>query len=146
MFKSFFALASLLAVVAAGPLVIKDPAPSTTVHAGQRTVVALDVTPGLGGVDEVAIVIGIQSCNGHAPSGSCDGIDPTHNIGHVIFKGPFDPQVQAGSGRTDQLQSVTVEIPANFPKGAALITVAHFGLNIGVNPFIETVHNTVIVN
>lgn len=81
-------------------------------------------------MDEVAIVIGIRSCVGQAPAGTCNGIDPTHNIGQVIFKGPFDPQVQAGSGRTDQLQSVTVHIPDGFPQGPALITVAHFALNI----------------
>lgn len=44
MFTSFFAVASLLAAAAAGPLVIKDPAPFTTVRAGQNTVIDLDVT------------------------------------------------------------------------------------------------------
>ena len=90
------------------------------------TAKALTEQPGLSGVDEVAIVIGIQSCSGR----DCNTIDPTHNIGQVIFKGPFDPHVQAGSGRTDQLQSVTVRIPDGFPKGPAIITAAHFGLSI----------------
>ena len=121
--------------------------------------------PTLGASDEVAVVVGLRSCAGIAEPWTCDGVDPTHDVGTVLFKGPFSPQVQAGTGRSDLVQTVTVEVPSSFPKGAALLSVVHLALVVSAvlwnqreviervaelvhkanNPFLEVVHNTVFV-
>ena len=44
MFKSVLALAALVASVAAQGVIIKDPTPYTTLHAGQTIVVDVDRT------------------------------------------------------------------------------------------------------
>ncbi|KAI0687042.1 hypothetical protein C8Q76DRAFT_803738 [Earliella scabrosa] len=144
MFKSVLALAALIASVAAQGVIIKDPTPYTTLHAGQTIVVDVDRTPSLTGSTDVAVVIGLLTCNGLAEPWTCDGVDPRHNIGQVLFEGPFKPAIQPASGRSDLIQSFTLTVPPTFQKGAALLNVAHFGL-VGSNPFLEIVHNTVYV-
>ena len=80
---------------------------------------------------DVSVAIGLLSCAGRAPSGTCDGIDPTEELGTVLFAGPYTPHL-INSGSTTLVQNYTVTIPNDFPSGPALLSVAHFVL-VGVS-------------
>ena len=71
---------------------------------------------------------------GQAPAGTCDGIDPTQELGTVLFAGPYAPQA-ATPGGTTLVQNYTVTIPSDFPSGPALLSVPHFVL-VGVRAFL----------
>ena len=80
---------------------------------------------------DVSVAIGLLSCAGRAPSGTCDGIDPTEELGTVLFAGPYTPQL-VEHGDLTLVQNYTVTIPDDFPSGPALLSTAHFVL-IGVS-------------
>ena len=82
---------------------------------------------------DISVAIGLLSCAGRAPPGTCDGIDPTQELGTVLFAGPYAPQV-AVPGGTTLVQNYTVTIPSDFPSGPALLSVPHFVL-VGVRTF-----------
>ena len=65
---------------------------------------------------------------GQAAPWTCDGVNPANGLGSVLLKSLFTPQMVPGSGRTDLIQGFQVTVPEGFPKGAALITVAHYFL------------------
>ena len=81
----------------------------------------------LTGSTEVAVAIGLQSCVGLAPAGTCDGVNTTGDIGSPLFSGPYTPTI-AGHGRADLVQNFTVQVPSNFQIGPAILSVAHFAL------------------
>ncbi len=83
----------------------------------------------LTGSQDVSVAIGLLSCVGLAPSGSCDGVNPAGNLGRVLFSGPYAP-TPVGHGHADLAQNYTVQVPSNFELGHALLAVAHFGLII----------------
>ena len=79
-----------------------------------------------------------------------------------MFQGLYKPFLPPGASRSDLIQNFTVNLPADFPTGTALVSVAHFGLIIvsnqrykacscthnnikGVNPFLEVVNTTIFV-
>ncbi len=84
----------------------------------------------LTGSQEVSVAIGLLSCAGQAPPGTCDGIDTTEEIGTPLYAGPYTPQLRPGG--SDLFQNLTVAVPADFPSGAAALSVAHFSL-VGVS-------------
>ena len=75
------------------------------------------------------MAIGLLSCTGRAPPGTCDGLDTTQTFGSLLFAGEYHPVLVPGSeGRS---QNYTVAVPEGFKTGPALLSVAHFSL-IGV--------------
>ena len=75
------------------------------------------------------MAIGLLSCTGRAPPGTCDGLDTTQTFGSLLFAGEYHPVlVPGGEGRS---QNYTVVVPEGFKIGPALLSVAHFSL-IGV--------------
>ncbi|KAI1794784.1 hypothetical protein LXA43DRAFT_1058811 [Ganoderma leucocontextum] len=121
--KSAF-IAALLAGVAAGQtVVIGAPPPNSTFSPGDQVVVAVNKPNSLTNSRDVSVAIGLLSC---APAGTCDGIDPTQELGSVLFAGPYAPQAVPGS--TTLVQNYTVTIPSDFPSGPALLSVPHFVL------------------
>ncbi|PIL22941.1 hypothetical protein GSI_15637 [Ganoderma sinense ZZ0214-1] len=120
-------VAALLAGVAAAQTVaIGAPPPNSTFSPGDQFVVEVNKPDSLTNSQDVSVAIGLLSCAGRAPSGTCDGIDPTQELGTVLFAGPYAPQAPPGS--TTLVQNYTVTVPADFPSGPALLSVPHFVL------------------
>ena len=78
----------------------------------------------LTGSEEVAIVIGLQSCS----SGPC--MPPSSIMGTILYNGPFTPVYH--EPYLAPYQNFTVEVPSSFETGTALIGVVHVTL-IGVS-------------
>ena len=88
---------------------------------------------------DVSVAIGLLPCAGRAPAGTCDGIDPTQELGTVLFAGPYTPQAVPGS--TTLVQNYTVTVPSDFPSGPALLSVPHFVL-VGVRACVRLSRGT----
>ncbi|PIL22942.1 hypothetical protein GSI_15638 [Ganoderma sinense ZZ0214-1] len=134
---AIFALVSLVASAAAQSVVIAAPAPSTTLSLGESFVVDVDRPASLTGSQEVAVAIGLRTC-----LGSCTGLNATSDIGTSLFAGPYAPAA-VGGGSLDVAQNFTVQVPVLFLTGPALLSVAHFALIEGTEPFLEVVSETV---
>ena len=96
----------------------------------------------LTGSQEVSVAIGLLSCVGEAPAGTCDGIDTSLEIGTVLYAGPYTPQIRPGGD--DLYQNFTVTVPEGFTTGPAALSVAHFfldGVSSEVNARIEMFMN-----
>ena len=78
----------------------------------------------LTGSEEVAVVIGLQSC----PGTPC--ISPTDLMGQILYNGPFNPQYH--ETYNPPYENFTVQVPSNIASGTALIGVAHVTL-VGVS-------------
>ncbi|KAI8978861.1 hypothetical protein BD414DRAFT_378507, partial [Trametes punicea] len=123
-------LSALVSLSAAQMVVIKAPLPQSTVTPGQQIVVDIDRPDTLTGSQEVSVAIGLLSCLGLAPPGTCDGVDTTEDMGTVLYAGPYAPQLRPGG--SDLFENFTVTVPATIQPGAAALTVAHFSL-VGVS-------------
>ncbi|KAJ8462079.1 hypothetical protein ONZ51_g11131 [Trametes cubensis] len=133
--KSIFAVAALVASAMAQGVVISAPPPLATLTAGETTVVEVVRPDSLTGSQEVSVAIGIQSCVGRAPAGTCDGVDTSGYIGtSPLYVGP-----------AALVQNFTVTVPDYLQPGAAVIAVAHFSLILGVEILFEVVNQTVII-
>lgn len=89
----------------------------------------------LTGSVEVAIVLSLQSCVGHAPAGTCHGFDASDDLGVTLYEGPFNPQFT--SGHYDDLgphQNFTVYVPKSVRKSPAVLTLSHWAL-VGVRVY-----------
>ncbi|TFK85743.1 hypothetical protein K466DRAFT_600921 [Polyporus arcularius HHB13444] len=144
MSKSAITLAIFVIAAAAQSVIIASPIANGTLNPGETFVVDVDRPATLTGSQDVSVVIGLLSCVGLAPSGSCDSVNPAGNLGRVLFSGPYTP-TPVGNGHADLAQNYTVQVPSNFEPGHALVAVAHFGLIIGTEPFLEVVSQQVIV-
>lgn len=151
--KSFSLLAlvaSAASLVAAQNAVIAQPPPGTHLSPGESFVVEVDrpvrcsrptsryqsgshpyTLPqnSLSNSLEVSVAIGLISCKGIAPPGTCDGVDTSERFGHILLAGPYNPQLAAGKGAL--VQNYTVTVPDGFQTGPAILSVAHFNL-VGV--------------
>ncbi|KAG1759275.1 hypothetical protein EDD22DRAFT_906736 [Suillus occidentalis] len=78
----------------------------------------------LTGSEEVAVVIGIQSC----PGTPC--IAPADYMGQILYNGPFSPQYH--ETYNPPYENFTVQIPSSIASGTALLGVAHVTL-VGVS-------------
>jgi hypothetical protein len=78
----------------------------------------------LTGSEEVAVVIGIQSC----PGAPC--IAPADYMGQILYNGPFNPQFH--EAYNPPYENFTVQIPSSIASGTALLGVAHVTL-VGVS-------------
>ncbi|KAI9057491.1 hypothetical protein FKP32DRAFT_1551514, partial [Trametes sanguinea] len=128
--KLLFVLSALASLAAAQSVVIQAPAPGTTFAPGQQFVVDVDRPDTITGSQDVSVAIGLLSCLGQAPPGTCNGVDTTQEIGTVLFAGPYTPQLRPGGA--DLFQNFTVSVPDGFQAGAAALSVAHFTL-VGVS-------------
>jgi hypothetical protein len=86
---------------------------------------AVESQNSLTGSEEVAVVIGIQSCATRA----C--ISPSEFMGNILYNGQFNPQYH--EPYLPPYQNFTVQVPSSF-SGTALIGVAHVTL-IGVSGY-----------
>ncbi|KAI0771119.1 hypothetical protein BD413DRAFT_476072 [Trametes elegans] len=129
---SVLAAFTYASLAAAQNVAIKAPAPQTTLSPGQDFVVEIDKGDTLTGSQEVSVAIGLLSCLGQAPPGTCAGVDTSEEIGTPLYAGRYAPQLRPGG--SDLFQNFTVAVPADFPKGAAALSVAHFSL-VGVSRF-----------
>ncbi|KAM5538613.1 hypothetical protein V8D89_007642 [Ganoderma adspersum] len=125
--KSAFVAALLAGIAAAQNVAIGAPPPNSTFSPGDQFVVEVNKPDSLTNSRDVSVAIGLLSCVGQAPAGTCDGIDPTQELGTVLFAGPYAPQA-AVPGGTTLVQNYTVTIPSDFPSGPALLSVPHFVL------------------
>lgn len=85
--------------------------------------------------EEVAIVIGYKSC---VASPSYCQID---TLGSILYNGVYRPKIQSGSSQ--QYEDFSVQLPAETPKGAALLNVVHFaliGVRIEIHVFTMVAH------
>ncbi|KAI0820445.1 hypothetical protein BC628DRAFT_1330267 [Trametes gibbosa] len=127
--KFLFVLSTLASLAAAQMAVIRAPPARSTFSPGEQFTVDVDRPDTLTGSQEVSVAIGLLSCAGQAPPGTCDGIDTTEEIGTALYAGPYVPQLRPGG--SDLFENFTVTVPVDFPAGAAALSVAHFSL-VGV--------------
>ncbi|KAI0769939.1 hypothetical protein C8Q74DRAFT_1369185 [Fomes fomentarius] len=142
---SFLALlASAASLVAAQNAVIAQPPPGTHLSPGQSFVVEVDRPNSLSNSLEVSVAIGLISCKGIAPPGTCDGVDTSQRFGQILFAGPYSPQLAAGKGAL--VQNYTVTVPDGFQTGPAILSVAHFNL-VGALffPSLQVLNETVLI-
>ncbi|KAH9851615.1 hypothetical protein C2E23DRAFT_886463 [Lenzites betulinus] len=143
--KFLLVLSALASLAAAQMAVIRAPPPSSTFAPDQKFVVDVDRPDTLTGSQEVSVAIGLLSCVGQAPAGTCDGIDTTEEIGIALYAGPYTPQLRPGG--SDLFENFTVTVPAGFPAGAAALSVAHFSLVGARNwPTLEVLTETVFIS
>ncbi|KAL0568817.1 hypothetical protein V5O48_013161 [Marasmius crinis-equi] len=114
---------AFLAVAAFGQHAeIGSPKPGAQITAGTSFTVEVDRPDTLTGSQEVAIVIGYQSCANSACRPPADGIQG------VLYSGPFNPQFGPSGDGLPPHQNFDVTIPASTPKGTAQLTLYHFSL------------------
>ncbi|KIK78853.1 hypothetical protein PAXRUDRAFT_162890 [Paxillus rubicundulus Ve08.2h10] len=136
--KSVFSLVLLAAAALAQNAVIGLPKQGQSVTPGTNITVQIQRPNSLTGSEEVALVIGFQSC----PSGPC--IAPTSYMGQILYNGPFSPVYH--ETYNPPYQNFSVQIPASAPSGMALIGVAHVTLvGAGSYPYMEVLNQTVSV-
>lgn len=83
--------------------------------------------------EDVGVAIGLISCQ-VTGGGGCPLIDPTQELGSILFKGAYNPTGHPDTplGDIEFYQNFTVTVPSNFATGVALLNVAHFYL-VGVS-------------
>ncbi|KAL1950814.1 hypothetical protein VTO73DRAFT_5938 [Trametes versicolor] len=143
--KFLVVLSALASLAAAQMAVIRAPPAQSTFAPGEQFIVDVDRPDTLTGSQEVSVAIGLLSCVGRAPPGTCDGIDFTEQIGTALYAGPYAPQLRPGG--SDLFENFTVTVPEGFPSGAASLVVAHFSLVGALNwPTLEVLNETVHIS
>ncbi|KIM57491.1 hypothetical protein SCLCIDRAFT_130440 [Scleroderma citrinum Foug A] len=135
----WLALLLLAAVACAQSVVIGYPPNGYTVSPGASLTVQIQRSNSLTGSEEVAIVIGFQSC------GTNGCISPSSFMGQILYNGPFDPQYH--ESMTPPYENFTVQVPSSAAAGTALIGVVHVTL-IGASyyPYMEVLNTTLTVS
>ncbi|KIK59514.1 hypothetical protein GYMLUDRAFT_669875 [Collybiopsis luxurians FD-317 M1] len=139
----FLTLFSLLAVaitsVAAQGAKVGAPADMTEITAGSSFTAMIERPLTLTGSTEVAVVIGLLSCDTRA----CPG--PSGSLGTVLYQGPFNPQL-SDDHRLPPHQNFTLAVLPDFEKGQAQFGVAHFTLvGASVWPLLDTLNTTIVI-
>ncbi|OBZ66816.1 hypothetical protein A0H81_13332 [Grifola frondosa] len=141
-------LACFTASALAQRIAIGAPARFSTVARGSNITVEVDKPNALTGSKDIAIVIGLVSCNGHEKN-ECASFDVTQVVGQILYSGPYKPQYetqQPGVPFKPPYQNFTVQVPATFQKGQASLSVSHFSLvGAGPYPFLDVQNTTLIV-
>ncbi|KAG1725701.1 uncharacterized protein EDB91DRAFT_1087013 [Suillus paluster] len=89
-------------------------------------------------VEEIAIVIAIQSC----PTGHCSTV--SEDMGTVLYEGPYN--LQFGPDAYDLYENFSVQVPASFATGQAQLGLAQFGLvGASYQPYLHLANETVYV-
>ncbi|KIM51719.1 hypothetical protein SCLCIDRAFT_142655 [Scleroderma citrinum Foug A] len=135
----WLALLLLAAVACAQSAVIGYPPNGYTVSPGASLTVQIQCPNSLTGSEEVAIVIGFQSCR----TNGC--ISPSSFMGQILYNGPFEPQYH--EPMTPLYENFTVQVPSSAATGTALIGVVHVTL-IGASyyPYMEVLNTTLTVS
>ncbi|KAN0076699.1 hypothetical protein V8E55_010554 [Tylopilus felleus] len=138
MWKFLFALFLFATAAFAQDVDVGLPTYKQTVNAGSALIVQVQRPNFLSSSEEVAVVIGLQSCS----NGPC--IPPSSYMGTILYNGPFDPQYH--EVYLPPYQNFTVQVPSSFTTGTALIGVAHVALiGAGFYPILQTVNQTVTI-
>ncbi|CDO70838.1 hypothetical protein BN946_scf184801.g31 [Trametes cinnabarina] len=147
-FLYYFTFAYLAVAALGQRIAIGAPVEWSTVQPGQNITVEVDRPMTLSSSQEVAIVIGFWSCNGHP----CADMDVTEVMGQVVYSGPYNPKLQQGQeAEKPPYQNFTVTVPIQLPDGEASLNVAHFSLigfqctKAGLEPFLEVANITLNV-
>ncbi|PPR04730.1 hypothetical protein CVT26_012865 [Gymnopilus dilepis] len=137
------ALSSLLlasTTVLSQRIAIGFPYDGAAVTAGSNITVEVDRPDTLTGSQEVAVVIGINSCR----NTTC--IPPDEILGSILYDGGYNPQFASNAPTKPPHQNFTVNIPSNLEKGLAQLAVFHVSLvGAGFAPFTEIQNVTVKV-
>ncbi|KAG9313272.1 hypothetical protein JVU11DRAFT_5576 [Chiua virens] len=138
MVKSLFTLFIFAAAAFAQNADIGLPTYNQTVSPGDALTVQVQRPNSLTGSEEVAVVIGLQSC----PNRPCT--PPSDFMGSILYNGPFDPQYH--EEYLPPYQNFTVQVPSSFTTGAALVGVTHVTLiGAGLYPYLETLNQTITI-
>jgi len=138
MLKSLFALSLFATAAFAQNAALGAPMFNQTVSPGSDLIVQVQRPNSLTGSEEVAVVIGLQSC----PNRPC--IPPSDLLGDILYNGPFKPVYH--EVYLPPYQNFTVQIPSTFSAGTALIGVAHVTLvGAGLYPYLETLNRTITI-
>ncbi|RDB18472.1 hypothetical protein Hypma_000293 [Hypsizygus marmoreus] len=141
--SSMLALATLLGVTASAQRVaIGYPADGAHVKAGSSLTVEVDRPEFLSSAQEVAIVIGLQSC----PTFQC--LPPSLTMGNVLlYNGAYKPEWHSDAPPSKPPhQNFSVVIPQDTQKGKAQLGVTHVSLvGASLGPFLETLNITLTV-
>ncbi|KAJ3490653.1 hypothetical protein NLI96_g1283 [Meripilus lineatus] len=126
----FIAVVAALATTAlAQSIAIGVPAAGSNIFPGESLNVEVDLPQTLTGTREVAIAIGLLSCNQFG--GDCGNIDVSQDLGTILFSGDYNPQLSDPS--KPPFQHFSVPVPVSLPIGTASLNVAHFSL-VGAGP------------
>ncbi|KAF8885679.1 hypothetical protein CPB84DRAFT_1788127 [Gymnopilus junonius] len=136
-------LASLLlatTTVLSQTIAIGYPQDGASVTPGSNITVEVDRPDTLSGSQEVAVVIGINSCR----NTTC--IPPDEILGSILYDGGYNPQFTSNAPFKPPHQNFTVTIPSFLAKGRAQLAVFHVSLiGAGFAPFTEIKNITVNV-
>ncbi|KAG6329264.1 hypothetical protein ID866_9824 [Astraeus odoratus] len=136
--RTFFALLLFAAVAFAQSADIGYPPSGYTVSPGANLTVQVQRPNSLTGSEEVAVVIGFQSC------GTSACISPADYMGVILYNGPFNPQYHETT--LPPYENFTVQIPTSASTGTGLVGVAHVTLiGAGYYPYLEVLNTTVNV-
>ncbi|ESK88827.1 hypothetical protein Moror_17071 [Moniliophthora roreri MCA 2997] len=104
------------ALAVPGKASIGSPQMWDTIHAGQNAHIRVEVEPIPQNIDEVGIALGLQSCE----VGKCQLTNDT--LGTIIYKGAFSPVYHGDVAVSlPPHQNFSINIPADFPKGHAIL-------------------------
>ncbi|KAH7910767.1 hypothetical protein BJ138DRAFT_1152240 [Hygrophoropsis aurantiaca] len=138
MFKSILTIPLFAALALAQGAVIGYPPQGTSVAPGSSLIVQVERPNTLSNSEEVAVVIGVQSC----ATQPC--VSPAGDMGQILYNGPFAPQYHESG--TPPYQNFTVQIPSTLASGTALIGVAHFTLVGSVlYPWLQLLNRTITI-
>ncbi|KAJ8083626.1 hypothetical protein PM082_009501 [Marasmius tenuissimus] len=118
------------------------PTNGSDVQAGQDLLIKVDRPNFLSSAVEVAIVLGLTSCNPTCRPPQ-DGIGP----GSILYKGPFDPKYKDGFPMLQPHENFTVNVPNTTPKGTAQLSLIQFdliGASLGPNLAYDAVYVNVV--
>ena len=96
---------------------------SLSTYLSVTTLIPFHIQNSLSGSEEVAVVIGLQSCP------NCPCLLPADFMGAILYNGPFNPQYH--EQYLPPYENFTVTVPSLTSTGTAQIGVAHVAL-IGV--------------
>ncbi|KAJ3844914.1 hypothetical protein EV361DRAFT_944008 [Lentinula raphanica] len=138
--KSYITLLALASIAVAQSAQIGTPQQGTSVVAGSNVTVMIEKPNSLTSTQEVAIVIGLASC-GNAP---CP--NTTSKLGEILYQGSFNPQYSSPPGALPPHQNYSLQVPASFAAGQAILGVAHLSLvGAAMAPTLETFNTTLMV-
>ncbi|EGN95162.1 hypothetical protein SERLA73DRAFT_171014 [Serpula lacrymans var. lacrymans S7.3] len=138
MFKSIISLALFAGAAFAQNIAIANPVQGASVAPGSDLIVQLERPNSQSPSEEVAVVIGIQSCS----SQPCAA--PADIFGQMLYNGAYDPVTH--EPQLPNYQNISVKIPASLPKGTAQINILHVNLvGAGPTPDLQTLNQTITI-
>ncbi|KIJ59710.1 hypothetical protein HYDPIDRAFT_32931 [Hydnomerulius pinastri MD-312] len=124
-FSTLFALPVLATAALAQQILIKSPVAGSKVGEGSKITVEIERPDFQSSSQEVAVVIAMNMCRP-----TCF---PGQSLGHILYNGPFNPQVpNPNPDHLQPFQNFTVQVPPGF-MGNSVLTVTHVAL-IGAGP------------